>query len=1374
MKKILLFVLVFSATVRAADTEVQDLVEMTAVASADVLYIVDDPVGAPASRKITALNLFDMIDTFAELNTITADKTLVNEEDAITWDSIITFSTNIAFSDAATIDQSANNYFDFTENSDIFQIYFDGSNIDLIWSDGVLNLRNAEDTDAIVEIEGKDAGEKGILRVLSDGDDKYIELYNDDTDAVITNSAGNIIINPVGLGIVIGDNGNEDYTITFDGDTSNGILNYDEDNADFEFDQDVITTGVFYSPAFDAPGAEDMDYGSADITDHTFTTDDMTFIMDGGITVSTGDFIKIGTTQWNSADEIDGTKIKDADYGDIDVSAGGAWTLDTDSVADNEIDYANVTFADFDFETNWKMWHSNGAGDVTEITLGANGTFLESNGAAAAPAFRVLAAGDIPSILYNVIGNPSASGSISFDDTETATYTTVQDTAGSFISFINSNADVSNQVYMLDLDYSADTTQDNADFIRLQDAGSTLIVFEEEGKITMTPSGVDDATIISIIPSVALTQADAFWCGIQIDGDALDPGDVDNIVLGVDVDLSGVDLTNNPYVEALELIMPTGGVALHIEEGKIKQEFTSGSDAGAEYTAIDMFMDASNQAATSETHAIDVAVVGGDPAGLVVGIGTHTYVAPVHQHIGVFSTPDQAGADSEAGFFDDSGTDYIDGVDGIEQFTADDDAIWISAAAIFTEIEVIFSGIGAEVPATRSVTPTFWYWKDLGVDAWTQFFPADDTDGFQQSGTIRWETTAVPSWLSADVVNISAEDPGEAAAGYWVAIIRTVNADPGAPTPTTVKTGAITEFSWDETGAIDVLSMEADTITEGGNAVPNATDHLGFFGGTTSAELLAEISNETGSGLLVFATAPVFTTSIQLTGADADPAAAAGTIVYDNTIAVLSGGALRWYDNDSVRVVVDLETDPVDGDDDKVIAYDSAADGFYMKADADTGGVTKLNDIGDADGAGTVVSGANEHLWTWENDAANEVFMNFSSIDADTANNQWVLELSTYDDGDANLFFFRCRDDVDTTPNTVFEIAADGATSMDAGLTVGGSITEGGVAVPNIDETDWVAAAEMADADHGDVAWSGGDASVEACTIADSTYASCYVGIFQAATGADQPFYTDGALTYDASNGTLATTNFSGGGASLTSVDAITGDSATAFFDAGTIEHEWGGLQANLAAYTGLIGITGADTTVEVDLLSELLTAMGDVTAFITDDDMPAVGADPDIDAAGEIGRDSDGANETGDSSLRGYDGANQFLYCKEIKHLTIPIVNPDSIEVWTGRVNPSQPVWFNTTGMTFTITEVYAISDTDNYDFTLFESASANDMSDDNDVSIIAIECDANGTECFTDTEAAIGHAVEADHAIIFEDTLGSSKGVLITISGWFNSDVN
>ena len=41
---------------------------------------------------------------------------------------------------------------------------------------------------------------------------------------------------------------------------------------------------------------------------------------------------------------------------------------------------------------------------------------------------------------------------------------------------------------------------------------------------------------------------------------------------------------------------------------------------------------------------------------------------------------------------------------------------------------------------------------------------------------------------------------------------------------------------------------------------------------------------------------------------------------------------------------------------------------------------------------------------------------------------------------------------------------------------------------------------------------------------------------------------------------------------------ALTGDTATAFFSVGTLEHERGGLEADVSAYDGLIGITGGAT----------------------------------------------------------------------------------------------------------------------------------------------------------------------------------------------------
>jgi len=84
----------------------------------------------------------------------------------------------------------------------------------------------------------------------------------------------------------------------------------------------------FAVSGYDVTGAADLDIGSADVLDITITENDSTLIIDGGITVSTGDKIQIGTTQWNSGDEIDGTKVKDADLGEITVSAGGVWSVD--------------------------------------------------------------------------------------------------------------------------------------------------------------------------------------------------------------------------------------------------------------------------------------------------------------------------------------------------------------------------------------------------------------------------------------------------------------------------------------------------------------------------------------------------------------------------------------------------------------------------------------------------------------------------------------------------------------------------------------------------------------------------------------------------------------------------------------------------------------------------------------------------------------------------------------------------------------------------------------------------------------------------------------------------------------------------------------
>jgi len=250
--------------------------------------------------------------------------------------------------------------------------------------------------------------------------------------------------------------------------------------------------------------------------------------------------------------------------------------------------------------------------------------------------------------------------------------------------------------------------------------------------------------------------------------------------------------------------------------------------------------------------------------------------------------------------------------------------------------------------------------------------------------------------------------------------------------------------------------------------------------------------------------------------------------------------------------------------------------------------------------------------------------------------------------------------------------------------------------------------------------------------------------------GANGDISTKGSVTIEGS--------FVGDGASLTSVDAATGDSATAFFDAGTIEHEWGGLQADISGYTGLVAITGADTTAEIDALDELEGQLA--------------GTDPDVDAVGEFSIDSDGANEPNDVVLRSIDGGNtplQIAMCQQQKSFQATIITPNDLADAT---RDACPIWSNETGMSFVVTKIEAWSDTDDTTLNVEEE----DGDGANNATIDAVEIATDGTGMYYTTETTITAAtVEANHLILidFDDT-DDPGWVKISICGYFLSDVD
>ena len=140
------------------------------------------------------------------------------------------------------------------------------------------------------------------------------------------------------------------------------------------------------------------------------------------------------------------------------------------------------------------------------------------------------------------------------------------------------------------------------------------------------------------------------------------------------------------------------------------------------------------------------------------------------------------------------------------------------------------------------------------------------------------------------------------ASGAWVTVAIWTNAGgltlTGAIAGATVNTGQ---------GAYELYAMNQDlestdsvsfaTITEGANAVPNATDPLSFFAATTSAQLAGVLSDETGTLKSVFSDSPTFTTQITT---PAITAPAASLVIKPTTDAV---NAVQVQDKDGNNIL---------------------------------------------------------------------------------------------------------------------------------------------------------------------------------------------------------------------------------------------------------------------------------------------------------------------------------------------------------------------------------------------------------------------------------------------------------------------------------------
>lgn len=258
-----------------------------------------------------------------------------------------------------------------------------------------------------------------------------------------------------------------------------------------------------------------------------------------------------------------------------------------------------------------------------------------------------------------------------------------------------------------------------------------------------------------------------------------------------------VDAAGSGNIHALDIVLTTGAIGAGDDEEAILVNIDESAAGGGNVVALEVLA----TEGSADVHAVE--------AGVLVG--------PVLQLSGTFMDMDVALVKAV-----DRLTEFITSGNNIVFFVADTDTITIGDAGQFFEIEFLLDTV-----ASKDVKPTFEYSKAGGL--WEPFFPADGTNGMQNTGVIAWEAddVASPAW----VVH---------AGNYRIRITRTKGGSITSPIEDKVQIAAVTVFEWDKSGDVTINSLSTDTIGERTAAAGVTIDSLlikdgahGQIGGTS-------------------------------------------------------------------------------------------------------------------------------------------------------------------------------------------------------------------------------------------------------------------------------------------------------------------------------------------------------------------------------------------------------------------------------------------------------------------------------------------------------------------------------------------------------------
>ena len=300
-------------------------------------------------------------------------------------------------------------------------------------------------------------------------------------------------------------------------------------------------------------------------------------------------------------------------------------------------------------------------------------------------------------------------------------------------------------------------------------------------------------------------------------------------------------------VKSLDMVYTTGAIAIGADESVILVNIDESAATGGDISALE--------------------VLATEGSASMFGLFAGALVNPIEQLSGSFADMDSAVYTTSGGGEVDCLADFISTGSDVTLFTADNDYVTIGNTAKFEEIEFLLA-TGA---SGAGVKPTLEY--STAGDTWATFSPTDGTNGIRNTGVIAWLDGDIPSWAT--------HTGGE----YKIRITRTANGLSIPPVEDKVQIAVTSEFSWDNQGDLTINDIAGvDASFTGTLTVGSITNDMSVFAATTSAQLAGVISDETGSGSLVFGTSPTL-----ITPALGTPSALVGTNI-TGTAAGLTAG----------------------------------------------------------------------------------------------------------------------------------------------------------------------------------------------------------------------------------------------------------------------------------------------------------------------------------------------------------------------------------------------------------------------------------------------------------------------------------------------------